>query len=36
MVVWDGDEGVAESMGKMVVWWGAAKGRIGLWLGLVW
>jgi hypothetical protein len=35
-VVWDGDEGVAESMGKGVVWWGAAEGRIGLWLGLVW
>jgi len=35
MAVWDGDAGVAESMGK-VVWWGAVEGRIGLWLGLVW
>jgi len=36
MTVWDGDEGVAESIGKGVVWWGAAEGRIGLWLGPVW
>jgi len=36
MVVWDGDEGVAESIGKGVGWWGAVEGRIGLWLGPVW
>ena len=30
MAVWDGDEGVAEAMGKRVVWWGATEGKIGL------
>jgi len=36
MTVWDGDEGVAESMGKRVGWWAVVEGRIGLWLGPVW
>jgi len=36
MAVWDGDEGVVEAMGKGVVWWGAAEGRIGLLGGPVW
>ena len=36
MVVWDCDEGVVESMGKRVVKWGAAEGRIELLLGPIW
>ena len=36
MTVWNGDEGVAEAMVKGMVWWGAAKGRIGLFGGAGW
>jgi len=35
MVVWDGEERMAEAMGKGVVWWGAVEGRIGLFGGPV-
>jgi hypothetical protein len=36
MAVLDGDEGVAESVGKWVICWGVAEGKTRLLLGPVW
>jgi hypothetical protein len=35
MALLDGDEGVAESVGKWVVYWSVVKGRTGLLFGQV-